>query len=282
MENVQRERSTRLSARVCLRRLGRPGVDDVEIVVLADEDLLPVGRELEIPDVLEERLGLDVAVLDLDGLELGLAGGLRFAVDEEEGLFADGEPGIDARRERDLEDAVLDAGEVDRDHDLGGRLAGLLGRRPGGRSRFCRRVSCRFSSSCLSPHLKLGRRGEGERLFRRQADGVDLGRLVEIGLRLARPPGAAHGAPEVAVRQEIEPFAVRAPGGVVGIDPVVGQLGRPAGLRFEEHDLAEEVRRPGHRRASGCPGTRPGRRTCRLSETAILVRAFLPTLNSQS
>ena len=234
MEKVQLERSTRRSAERLRRRLGRPGVDDVEVVALADEDLLAVGRQLEVPDVLDERLGLDVAVLDLDGLELGLARGARSPVDEEQGFFADGKPGIDAGRERDLEDAVLDAGEVDDDlrrRRLGRFLGRLSGRRPrlgfGPLSRR-RLPSFRAWSSVAG--------AKGNVSLAVSAGGVDLGRLVEVGLGLARSPRAAHGAPEVAVREEVEPLAVRAPGRTVGIDAVVGELrgpcrSRPRGAR---------------------------------------------------
>jgi hypothetical protein len=105
--------------------------------------------------------------------------------------------------------------------------------------------------------LEFRRRSEGERLLGRQPDGVDLGRLVEIGFGLTRSPGAAHRAVEPAVRQEVEPFPVGAPGRVVGIDPVVGQLGRLPRFGVEKQDLAEAVRGPadvGEPAAVGGPG----------------------------
>ncbi len=234
------ERSTRRSASVWRGRLGRPGVDDVDVAALADEELLAVGRELEIADVLHDRFGLDVAVPDLDGLELGLARGVRSLVDEEQGLLAGGEPGVDARRERDLEDARLEAGELDGDLDRGGRLLRLLGRLPGARLGFG--LGRLFLSALFLVRLELRSRGEGEGVLAAQPGGVDLGRLVEVGLGLARSPGAAHGAPEPAVGQEVEPLPVGAPGGIVGIDAVVRQLGRPPRFGLAEDDPAEPVR----------------------------------------
>ena len=125
------------------------------------------------------------------------------------------------------------------DHDLGRRLGRFLGRLAGRGSGLG--FGLLLVAALLLFGLKLGRGGEGERLLRGQADGVDLGRLVEIGLRLARSPGAADGAPEIAVREEVEPLAVGAPGGTVGIDAVVGQLRRLARFGLEEHDPAEQV-----------------------------------------
>src|SRR5665647_1748749 len=184
-------------------RLGRSGVDDVDITALADEKLLPVGRELEIPDVLDEGLGLDIAVLDLDGLELGLAGGVRPLIDEEQDLLADREPGVDAGRERHLEDAVLESGDVD--DDLRRRLGRFLGGLGGRRARLD--LGRPLLGVALLFGLELRRRGEGERLLARQRGGIDLGRLVKIGFRLPRSPGAADGALKITVGKEVEPFA---------------------------------------------------------------------------
>ncbi len=86
---------------------------------------------------------------------------------------------------------------------------------------------------------------------------VELHRLAEERLGLARSPGSAHGRREVAVGEEVEPFAVGAPGRAPAVDAVAGH--RRAGLRLEcvDQDLGEAVGRrlrPREEAAVGGPG----------------------------
>jgi hypothetical protein len=210
-------------------RLGRTGVDDEQVLAPAHEELLAVQGQLEVPDVLDEGPGLDALVLDLHGLELGPSRGPAFPVNEEQGLVVGDEAGIDAGRERDLEDPVLEARRVDDDLDRGS--LGVLARR---RRRAGVPGLLRFG-------LQFVGGGEREDVLAGEAQGIDPGRLVEVGLGLARPPGAADDALEIAVGQEIEPFPVAAPGRRIGVDAVVGQRGDVPGLDVEEHDRREAV-----------------------------------------
>jgi hypothetical protein len=112
-----------------LRFEGRgAGVDDEHVLAALEEDLLAVGGQLERPDVLEEGLGLDVPGPDLDRLDLGAAGGLALAIENEDELVVQDEVAVDPGRDGDLVDAGLDPGEVDldlRDRGLSAFSAGF-------------------------------------------------------------------------------------------------------------------------------------------------------------
>jgi hypothetical protein len=135
LPRVDRERPARevhLFFREGGRSCGR-GVDHVDLVVLLNEDLLPVGGQLVSADVLDNGLGLNVAVLDLEGLEAAPA----VPVHEEQNLVRDGELGVVPRGQWHFKNPALKARELDRDFDA--RVLGLVG---GGLVRFGRGSGC--------------------------------------------------------------------------------------------------------------------------------------------
>ena len=156
---------------------------------------------------------------------------MALGIGDEDELVAQDEIAEGPGRDGDFEDAGLDPREVDLHlGDLGliGLYRRLLGRRSRGGSRG-RALGWRLFGLCL----ELVGRSEGEARLGREAEGIDLGCLVEIGFALAgypelitalaESPGARDDALEKAVGKEIRPFSVPAPGRRVAFDPLVGE-----------------------------------------------------------
>src|ERR1043166_4708840 len=70
---------------------------------------------------------------------------------------------------------------------------------------------------------------------------VNLDRQVEERLRLAQAPRRRHGGLEVALGEEVNPFAIRTPGWTGAVDPVAGERRRAAGFEVIQPDLGISV-----------------------------------------
>ncbi len=214
------------------------GFDDQHVAGLAlgrpaaDEHLASITGQREGGD-LGQEVGRLMVVLVVDGERdqhsmLVLAALLQ----QVEALAVGGEPAVIAGFQRHLEQAIGQAAEL---HRRAGSGFGLLV--------LVAALLVVLFLVLLAAGLQLVLGQEGEPLTVLQGEGVDLGTAVEIGPHIAVAPRRVVAALESALRQEIEPLAVRREGRRVGVIAVRGQacLGVGGGLVEEQLRAAHGI-----------------------------------------
>ena len=231
------------------------GVEDQEIIVFPEQDFLAVGGDFVGFDVGEDGFGRVAFVGDVHALQGALRRRCFVAVEPAEALFGGLQSGIVTGGNGDFVQAGGDVGEVD---VYGGRgfffvtrlfLVGcffvvrfffalgvfLVFSFVGGLSVFFSVGFFRFVGMQFIHGRKRGAQAGRQREF------VDFHGAIEIGIRLARAPGRADRGLQHAIGEEIEPFAVGAPGGVAAVVAIRGEHLNRAGVCVEDFDLVKGV-----------------------------------------